>query len=197
MPPAQVELITSLVEKQLHTNQLRSVFCSRLFPHAGRRLPLIGILKIAFYDEAIGMLARGFSKRIELGDIIPLQFILLVQATRRSLIRENESAELLAQNGFKVEQNPVIAGPKEPDYRINGEIFDNYAPSTSNARNIASEIARKITNGQTERVVVNLADSSVSPAALEAQLTAYAIPGLKQAIIIDRSGGFKIIKFGE
>ncbi|MGM4915063.1 hemagglutinin repeat-containing protein [Rhizobium sp. 768_B6_N1_8] len=118
-------------------------------------------------------------------------------ATRRSLIRENESAELLAQNGFKVEQNPVIAGPKEPDYRINGEIFDNYAPSTSNARNIASEIARKITNGQTERVVVNLADSSVSPAALEAQLTAYAIPGLKQAIIIDRSGGFKIIKFGE
>ncbi len=48
-------------------------------PHAGRRLPLIGILKIAFYDEAIGVLARGFSKRIELGDIIPLQFILLVQ----------------------------------------------------------------------------------------------------------------------
>lgn len=112
MPPAQVELITSLVEKQLHTNQLRSVFCSRLFPHAGRRLPLIGILKIAFYDEAIGMLARGFSKRIELGDIIPLQFILLVQATRRSLIRENESAELLAQNGFKVEQNPVIAASR-------------------------------------------------------------------------------------
>ncbi len=35
VPPAQVELISSLVEKQLRTNQLRSVFCSRLFRTPG------------------------------------------------------------------------------------------------------------------------------------------------------------------
>lgn len=46
----------------------------------------------------------------------------------RSLNRENESAKILSKSGFNVEQNPTVFGDKKPDYRINGEIFDNYAP---------------------------------------------------------------------
>jgi hypothetical protein len=113
----------------------------------------------------------------------------------RSLTRENQSAEILANGGFKVEQNPTVVGPKNPDYRINGEVFDNYAPASSSVRNIASNIEEKVIAGQTNNVVVNLADSSATPAALRAQLTNYPVSGLKQVIIIDKSGSFTIIKF--
>jgi filamentous hemagglutinin len=113
----------------------------------------------------------------------------------RSLTRENQSAEILANGGFKVEQNPTVTGPKNPDYRINGEVFDNYAPASSSVRNIASNIEEKVIAGQTNNVVVNLADSSTTLAALQAQLTNYPVSGLKQVIIIDKSGSFTVIKF--
>jgi SPP1 gp7 family putative phage head morphogenesis protein len=65
-------------------------------------------------------------------------------ATRRAIRRENESAQLLAGSGFNVLQNPVVAGPKKPDYLINGEVYDHYAPSTDVARNIWSEVQGKV-----------------------------------------------------
>ena len=116
-------------------------------------------------------------------------------ATTRSLIRENESASILANNGYKVEQNPQVPGSKNPDYRVNGEIFDNYAPSTSSVRNAWSEMDKKVARGQADHVVVNLADSSITPAALREQLTNYPIAGLKQVIVIDKSGAPIVIKF--
>ena len=65
-------------------------------------------------------------------------------ATRRAIRRENESAQLLAGSGFNVLQNPVVAGPKKPNYLINGEVYDHYAPSTDIARNIWSEVQGKV-----------------------------------------------------
>ena len=109
-------------------------------------------------------------------------------ATSRALTLENQSASTLSSNGYNVTQNPVVNGPKNPDYLINGEIFDNYAPTTANVRNIASTIEGKVSSGQTDNLVVNLRDSTVSPAALESQLTRFPVAGLKQVIVIDRNG---------
>jgi len=108
--------------------------------------------------------------------------------TTRSLTLENQSATVLADSGYDVVQNPDVSGPKNPDYLIDGEIFDNYAPSTGNVRNIASTISDKVSSGQASNIVVNLTDSSTTTAALEAQLTNYPVPGLKQVIVIDQSG---------
>jgi filamentous hemagglutinin len=101
---------------------------------------------------------------------------------------ENQSATVLADSGYDVVQNPVVPGPKNPDYLINGAIFDNYAPSTGNVRNIASTISDKVTSGQASNIVVNLSDSSATPAALQTQLANYPVPGLKQVIVVDQSG---------
>jgi hypothetical protein len=103
--------------------------------------------------------------------------------TVRSLTRENESAQTLAQHGYDVEQNPSVPGDKNPDYRIEGEVFDNVAPVTGNVRNIWSRVEEKVLQGQTERVVLNLDDTPVSMDALRAQFT-YEIPGLKEVIIV-------------
>ena len=83
---------------------------------------------------------------------------------------------------------------KNPDYVINGQVFDAYSPSTSSVRNAASEIGNKVSGGQTNNVVVNLTDSAITPAQLQNQLNTYPIPGLQQVIVIDQSGKVVIIK---
>jgi hypothetical protein len=106
-------------------------------------------------------------------------------ATIRSLRRENESADLLARNGYKVEQNPIVPGLKNPDYKIEGRIFDNYAPSTSNSRNIWSNLkTEKIDTGQAERIVLNLEDSAVDLNKLKKQFNDWPMPGLKEVIVV-------------
>ncbi|TEA26387.1 hypothetical protein O970_08945, partial [Candidatus Schmidhempelia bombi str. Bimp] len=87
----------------------------------------------------------------------------------RSLVRENESAKILSQNGYHVEQNPITSGVKNPDYKINGEIFDNYAPSSGNIRNIWREVEKKVERGQTNNVVINLADTKATIKDLQKQ----------------------------
>ena len=106
----------------------------------------------------------------------------------RSLNRENESAQILSQSGFYIEQNPSIAGNKNPDYRINGEIFDNYAPRSNSVRNIYSEVKSKVDKGQTSNVVINMSDTKVSIPELQKQLTQWPIMGLDKVIVIDKTG---------
>ncbi|MEU7788662.1 hypothetical protein [Amycolatopsis sp. NPDC049159] len=65
-------------------------------------------------------------------------------------------------------------------------MFDNYAPSTGRARNIADEMAKKVAKEQTDRIVLNLADSPVDLNMMRAQLHDYPIGGLKEAIAIDK-----------
>ena len=109
------------------------------------------------------------------------------EATRRSLIRENEAAETIAKNGYNIEQNPVIEGTtRNPDYLIEGEIFDCYSPAeNTKVRNVASTIEEKvIKKGQAERVVLNLDDWKGSVDELVKQLNDYPIEGLKEVIIV-------------
>jgi SPP1 gp7 family putative phage head morphogenesis protein len=110
------------------------------------------------------------------------------EATRRAIQRENESAQLLAGSGLDVVQNPVVAGPKKPDYLINGEVYDHYAPSTDLPRNIWSEVQGKVEKGQTNNVVISLRDSGVQEEALRRQFEEWPIEGLREVIIIRRDG---------
>lgn len=107
----------------------------------------------------------------------------------RSLTRENESAEILANYGNKVEQNPpTLPNGKNPDYIINGEVFDSYAPKSSSVRNIWSEVKGKIDEGQTRNVVINLANTPVTVESLREQFRKYPVDNLKKVIVINKAG---------
>ena len=109
------------------------------------------------------------------------------EATKRSLMRENEAAETIAKNGYNIEQKPVIEGTtRNPDYIIEGEIFDCYSPAeNTKIRNVASTIEEKvIKKGQTERVVLDLDDWKGDVNALVKQLNDYPIEGLKEVIVV-------------
>ena len=105
--------------------------------------------------------------------------------TQDGLTRENESAVLLAQAGYDVEQNPNVLGTrKKPDYKIEGKVFDCYAPNKSSPRAIWSSVSEKIEQKQTQRIILNLDNSSVSTQALRDQFSQYPIPNLEEIIII-------------
>ncbi|HEX3785324.1 MAG TPA: hypothetical protein VHX38_37210 [Pseudonocardiaceae bacterium] len=105
-----------------------------------------------------------------------------------ALQRENESADILAKDGYDVEQNPDVPGAKNPDYRVEGQIFDNVAPTTANARSIATRMEQKVAAGQASRIVLNLSDSSVDLTKLSAQLHDWPIAGLQEVKVIDAQG---------
>ena len=106
----------------------------------------------------------------------------------RGLLRENETAQIMADNEYYVEQNPNVPGPKNPDYGIEGETCDCYSPSTSNVQNIWSNMSEKVSGGQANNLVVNLADSTVPPAQLQTYLANNPIPGMQSLFIIDQFG---------
>jgi hypothetical protein len=114
----------------------------------------------------------------------------------RSILRQNEAAQLLAKAGYVVEQQPKltqrdIAGnpwfnqTKKPDFKIEEQIFDCYAPkSDTDARNIVSNIVKKIEDGQTRRIVLNMQDSRISLDAIKDELKNTHLPELEEIIII-------------
>lgn len=54
----------------------------------------------------------------------------------------------------------------------------------------ASSVEEKVQKGQTNNVVINLADSDATVEALQSQFSKYSIDGLQQVIIIDKSGNW-------
>ncbi len=100
--------------------------------------------------------------------------------------RENESADILAARGYRVEQNPAppAGSTRHPDYLIEGQYFDCVAPTTSRVRNVASRIQEKVDIEQARRIVVNLTDSNVTIQELRNQLSDWPIPNLEEVIVI-------------
>lgn len=82
-------------------------------------------------------------------------------------------------------RNPWLDRRKNPDYKIEGEIFDALTPRAgTSARNIASRIQEKVDDGQARRIVLNMEDSTVTLEQLRAQLQQYPIPNLQEIIVI-------------
>lgn len=108
-------------------------------------------------------------------------------ATIRSLTRENDAAEVIAKNGYRIEQNPKIEGTtRKSDYLIEDKIFDCYAPAgNTKIRNVASTIEEKVVKkGQANRVVLNLDDWWGDMESLIKQLNDYPIEGLEEVLVV-------------
>jgi hypothetical protein len=112
---------------------------------------------------------------------------------------EDASADILAKAGYKVEQNPVLTAEqraaqgikpgKDPDYLIEGNVFDGYSPSSNKLDSVIKGTKKKIDDQQTQRVVLNLADSpDVRITDIQQAARNGEIPGLKELIIIDKYG---------
>ncbi|MEG3847167.1 hypothetical protein QT971_31645, partial [Microcoleus sp. herbarium19] len=102
----------------------------------------------------------------------------------RSITRENESAEILSKAGYNVEQNPIVSGSRNPDYKIEGRIFDCYAPTTSSPNKIIATLKQKVVNGQSDRFILNLDDTQVSLSDIQAHLNQYPAPNIREITVV-------------
>jgi hypothetical protein len=122
----------------------------------------------------------------------------------RSLNLENEGAATLADQGFRTKQNPSFAEvaaarqatgdtgdpAKEPDYLIEGRVFDCYAPGAGKTiRGVYGVVEEKvIEKAQTQRVVVHLEDWGDDVAGLRKQFKDWPMVNLKEVKAITPDG---------
>ena len=114
----------------------------------------------------------------------------------RGLTRQNEAAETLAKNGYRVEQqpkltstdrmsNPWLKAEKKPDFKVEGEIFDAYTPDkNTSAKNIRDYIEGKVERKQTRRIVLNLDDNSINLNSLKKEIWEKPILELEQILVV-------------
>jgi hypothetical protein len=104
--------------------------------------------------------------------------------------RENESAVHLARAGYEVEQNPPPRpdSGKRPDYRIEGEYFDNYAPNVGTAENVASTTHQKANVAQAERIILNTSDMQADLGDVQARLHEITDTDLKEVFVMTADG---------
>ncbi len=123
---------------------------------------------------------------------------------RRSLEMENSGAAVLADRGYRIQQNPTkaevaqarldagdVGDPgKDPDYLLEGRVFDCYSPVKPHkaVRGIWTQHKIKVDDGQTQRVAVNLEDWRGDMAALRKQFADWPVQGLKEVKGITHDG---------
>jgi hypothetical protein len=123
---------------------------------------------------------------------------------QRSDEMENSAAAVLADSGYRVHQNPTPAEvaqaradtgdtglpTKNPDYLIEGRVFDCYSPTEpeKSLRGVWTETKNKIMKEQTQRVVVNLEDWRGDVRDLQRQFDDWPINGLKEVKVITPQG---------
>lgn len=101
---------------------------------------------------------------------------------------ENDTATILARAGYNIKQNTGekgVNGTSDPDYNIEGKLWDCYAPSSDKRDNVRSELRDKVKK-QSGSIVINMERSPMSVDEMKALLP--HVKGLEEAKIIDRNG---------
>jgi uncharacterized protein YukE len=110
--------------------------------------------------------------------------------------RENESADVLAHNGYQVEQNPAPkANGKEPDYKVEGEYFDCYSPTSGSLAQIRKGMRKKVVEEQSSRIVLSLDDCPRSSDEIAALLRRRPLQGLEQVLVVQHGQVDRLFPF--
>ena len=103
---------------------------------------------------------------------------------QRDVQRQNDSANVLAREGYDIEHNHDIRpNGTQPDYKISGEYVDHVNPRTNNVEQARTALSRKVPK-QAERVVMRLDDTNLSVQDVQGILQRKPIADLKEVIFI-------------
>ncbi|CAM3658125.1 hypothetical protein KIPE111705_19240 [Kibdelosporangium persicum] len=101
---------------------------------------------------------------------------------------ENDSAVILARAGYKISQNTGEKGNSDrsdPDYNMEGKLWDCYAPRSDKRDSVRSELREKVKE-QSGSIVINMARSPMTIEEIKALLP--HVKGLEEVKIIDKNG---------
>ncbi|WP_428962218.1 CdiA C-terminal domain-containing protein [Micromonospora fluostatini] len=121
---------------------------------------------------------------------------------------ENLCADTIAGAGYRIHQNPGaqqvaearrqngdVGDPgRNPDYLIEGHVFDCYSPREATAtRSVWSAVRKKVDQGQSQRIVINAQDWNGDLTRLQRQFDRWPLPDLKELVVLTRDGEIKQI----
>jgi filamentous hemagglutinin len=111
----------------------------------------------------------------------------------RSINRQNEAGEILANHGLKIEFLPNT-GRKggNPDLSINGQLADVYSPSGNSVLTVRENVVEKVEH-QAPNIVISLDDSKLSMSDVAHYLQRSPVPQLKSIFLI-KDGKVVMIK---
>jgi len=93
-----------------------------------------------------------------------------------------------------VEQNPpTTPNGKNPDYKIEGEYFDCYAPETDKIDKIRNKLSEKVSEEQAERLVIYMDDTVRSKEEVADVLRRKPIADLKELLVIEDGKVIRLI----
>jgi len=102
---------------------------------------------------------------------------------------ERDAGIVFAREGYDVEFLDQPPGPgRKPDLLVEGGKFDVTAPTTSNPSQVRKLVSDKVKGHQARRVIVHLADTTVSVAELRELLKRRPIAKLAELLAIDKAG---------
>lgn len=100
---------------------------------------------------------------------------------------QENAAKVLAERGYQVRRLPQnqTAGGKNPDFDVEGRIFDCYTPDTRTPlRSMRSRMRNKAKKGQAERFVVNLDRSGYSAEDLRDFLNQHPSSSVREVLVV-------------
>ncbi|HDR8906791.1 TPA: hypothetical protein QDA83_002315 [Burkholderia multivorans] len=102
----------------------------------------------------------------------------------RAVQRQNEAAQILADDGLDVEQLPNSGLPgANPDLKINGQVADAYSPTTKNPQTTWDNASNNV-QIQASNVVINLAHSPLSGTDVAQFLQRNPVAGMNTVTLI-------------
>jgi hypothetical protein len=116
----------------------------------------------------------------------------------RSVMRENESAQIMAQAGYRTFQNPPPKpNGKETDFTLEGQYSDCISPNSATSEGtLYTNLRKEVEDDQADIIVVNASDAPhISADSLENLLRSTPISGLRQVFIHRDSKIERIIDF--
>ncbi len=133
-----------------------------------------------------------------------------VSEQARGIRRQNEAAEVMSKNGYHVEYQPKITETdrmsrfpwldprKNPDFKIEGEIFDGYSPNKNTSiQNVIKSVKKKTEDNQARRILVNLDDNNLSIPNLAKELRLSKLPLLDEVIVVKNGKITKIYPYNQ
>ncbi|MDF7670929.1 hypothetical protein PT276_06930 [Orbaceae bacterium ESL0721] len=129
-------------------------------------------------------------KKILIGGIIAgiagwLQFIF---NHKHSTKLGKKAVEILNKQGYQTEINEISPDIKIPFYKIDGELFYNYATYTKSMEFMLSGIKKITKRANPKNLVINMAEVSIKLDKLEKKILKKFGNKLDKILIIDKSG---------
>ncbi|MDF7671054.1 CPCC family cysteine-rich protein [Orbaceae bacterium ESL0721] len=152
------------------------------------------MIRIYYGDDFPWTTIFGYSdlKKLITGSILAGTggWVMFILNFHRSTKLGIKALKALRKNGYKAKINEISPNPKISLYKIDGELFYNFAPSTMSRGYVLENLSKIIKRAEPKNIVVNLSGvSKIDINKLKKRILKKFDGKINKILIIDKQGG--------